>query len=325
MSYARLSRECARLEPRAPFGNFHAALPYMALNRPEEARSILQRAVDAKADNFFIHVLLHGLAFLDSNADEMQRQLKWSEGKPSEYALLRAGMNAAAAHGQMQKAGELMQRSVQGSERLGFKGAMAQTQAIWALTQAEVGNAPKARESAASSAALARGRDSLEPAAVALAMAGDGSRAQAITEELDRRFPTDTLLHQVSIPVVQALSELERKAPEKAIQALRATTPYELGSVQGLLPIYIRGQAYLQAKRGAEAGAEFQKVVDHRGISPTAPVHSLAKLGLGRAYVMTGDTSKARAAYQDFFALWKDADPDIPILNEAKAEYAKLQ
>jgi serine/threonine protein kinase/tetratricopeptide (TPR) repeat protein len=320
-----IANECARLEPGAPFGYFHAALPYMALNRPEEARSILQRAVDAKADNFFIHVLLYGLAFLDSNADEMQRQMKWSEGKPSEYALVRVGMNAAAAHGQMQKAGELMQRSVQGSERLGFKGATAQTQAIWALRQAEVGNAPKARESAASSAALARGRDSLEPAAVALAMAGDGSRAQAITEELDHRFPADTLLHQVSIPVVQALIELEHKAPEKAIQTLQATTLYELGSVQGLLPIYIRGQAYLGAKRGAEAAAEFQRIVDHRGISPTAPVHSLAKLGQGRAYVMTGDAAKARAAYQDFLALWKDADPDIPILKEAKAEYAKLQ
>ncbi len=320
-----IANECARLEPGAPFGYFHAALPYMALNRPEEARSILQRAVDAKADNFFIHVLLYGVAFLDSNADEMQRQLKWSEGKPSEYALLRVGMNAAAAHGQMQKAGELMQRSVRGSERLGFKGAMAQTQSIWALAQAEVGNALQARESAASSAVLARGRDSLEPAALALAMAGDGSHAQAITEELDRRFPADTLLHQVNIPIVQALIELERKAPEKAIEALQTTAPYEMGSIQGLLPIYIRGQAYLQAKRGTEAEAEFQKVVGHRGISPTAPVHSLAKLGLGRAYTMTGDTSKARAAYQDFLALWKDADPDIPILKEAKAEYAKLQ
>ena len=119
--------------------------------------------------------------------------------------------------------------------------------------------------------------------------------------------------------------ELEGKAPEKAIEALQAATPYELGTAQGLLPIYIRGQAYLQAKRGAEAAAEFQKIVDHRGITPTFPEHSLAKLGLGRAYRLTGDSAKARAAYQDFFALWKDADPDVPILKEAKAEYAKLQ
>jgi tetratricopeptide (TPR) repeat protein len=129
----------------------------------------------------------------------------------------------------------------------------------------------------------------------------------------------------VSIPVVRALIELEGNAPEKAVAALQAATPYELGTAQGLLPIYIRGQAYLRAKRGAEAAAEFQKIVDHRGIAPTLTEHSLAKLGLGRAYRITGDTAKARAAYQDFFALWKDADPDIPILKEAKAEYAKLQ
>ena len=320
-----IANECIRIEPGAPFGYFHAALPYMALNRPEEARSILQRAVDAKADNFFIHILLYRLAFLNSDGEGMQRQLKWSEGKPSEHYLLRVAMIAAAADGEMEKAGELLQRSAQGSERLGFKGATAQTQAIGALMQAEVGNAPKARESAASSAALARGRENLEPAALALAMAGDASHAQAITEELDRRFPADTLLHQVSIPCVRALIELNRKAPEQALQVLQATTPYEKGSMQGLLPVYIRGQAYLQAKRGAEAAAEFQKIVDHRGISPEAPVHSLAKLGLGRAYVMTGDTAKARAAYQDFFALWKDADPDVPILKEAKAEYAQLK
>jgi tetratricopeptide (TPR) repeat protein len=106
---------------------------------------------------------------------------------------------------------------------------------------------------------------------------------------------------------------------------LQATTPYELGVVQGLLPIYIRGQAYLQAKRGADAAAEFQKIIDHRGIDSSFPVHSLAKLGLGRAYAMTGDSAKARAAYQDFLALWKDADPDVPILQQAKAEYEKLR
>ena len=319
-----LASEFTRLEPHAPFGYFHAARPYMALNRPEEARSILQQAVDAKADNFFIHLLLYELAFLNSDADEMQRQLKWSEGKPTEYALLRAAADAAHAHGQIQKASELMQRSVQISERLGFKGATAQTQAIWALTQAEIGNTSKARELAASSAALARGRDNLRLAASALALAGDASRAQAIAEELGRRFPDDTALHQVNIPVVQALIALDRKTPEAAIQALQSTTTYELGSSHALFPIYVRGLAYLQAKRGAEAVAEFQKIVDRRGVSPLASAHSLAKLGQGRAYVMTGDTAKARAAYQDFFALWKDADPDVPVLKEAKAEYERL-
>ena len=320
-----LANEFTRLEPNAPFGYFHAALPYMALNRPEEAQSLMQRAVDAKADNLFAHNLMYQLAFLNGDADGMQRQMKWSEGKPGEYLLLNEAAIVAVAHGQMQKAGEFMQRSVQVSDRLGFKGTTADTQAHWAVTQAEVGNASKARELAASSSASVHGRRNMGSVAVALAITGDVSRSQTIMDDLGHRFPDDTIVHEVNIPCVRALGELNRKAPEKAIEALKAATPYELGANQGLFPIFVRGLAYLQAKRGSEAAAEFQKIVDHRGILPTYPEHSLAKLGLGRAYAMTGDAARARAAYQDFFALWKDADPDIPILKEAKAEYAKLQ
>jgi tetratricopeptide (TPR) repeat protein/predicted Ser/Thr protein kinase len=320
-----MANECARLEPNAPFGYLHASLGYMGLNRLEEARSILKRAVEAKADNLFIHQNLLDLAFLGGDAAGMQQELKWSEGKPSEYLLLNEATAAAAAHGQIQKANELMQRSVQVSERLGFKGTTAVTEAGSALMQAEVGNAAKAKELCASSSTLASGRSNLELVAVALALSEDLSRAQAVTADLSRRFPADTLLHAVSIPMVQALAAMNRKAPNQAVELLQASAPYELGVAQGLLPIYIRGQAYLQARRGTEAAAEFQKIVDHPGIVPVGPEHSLAKLGLGRAYVMTGDAAKARAAYQDFFALWKDADSDIPILKEAKAEYAKLQ
>jgi eukaryotic-like serine/threonine-protein kinase len=320
-----LADEFTRLEPNSPFGYVHAAGSYMALDRLEEARSILQRAVDAKADNLFAHQMLYELAFLNGDDDGRQRQLKWSEGKPSEYLLLNEATSVAAVHGQMQKADDLMQRSVQVSDRLGFKETTADTQSAFALTQAEVGNASKAKELAASSSALAHGRSNLESVALALAMTGDVSRSQTIADDLGHRFPDDTLLHQVNIPCVRALIELNRKNPGAAIQSLQVTTPYELGNAVGLFPIYVRGLAYLQAKRGAEAAAEFQKIVDHRGIAPVGSEHSLAKLGLGRAYVLTGDAAKARAAYQDFFALWKDADPDVPVLKEAKAEYAKLQ
>ena len=321
----QMANECTRLEAVAPFGYVHAGVSYLAMNRLEEARSVLQRSIDVKADNPFIHALLFDVAFLGDDADGMQRQLKLIEGKPSEYFVLNTATFAAASRGQMKKAGELLQRSTQVSERAGFKGTTADTEARSALINAEVGNFAKARELAASSTALARSRRNLEPVAIALAMTGDASRAQAITEELDHRFPSDTLLHQTRIPCVRALIDLGRKAPDQAIQELQATTPYELGVSQGLVTIYIRGQAYLQAKRGAEAAAEFQKIVDHRGIDSTFVEHPLAKLGLGRAYAMTGDTAKARAAYQDFLALWKDADPDVPILKEAKAEYEKLR
>src|SRR5580692_2558209 len=319
-----LANESSRLEPVSPYGYLHAAIAYLALNRLEEARSVLQRAIDEKADNLFVHQLLYDLAFMNGDADAMQREMKWSEGKSSEYLLLNEATAAAASHGQMQKAGELMQRSVQVSDRLGFKGTTADTQAGSAVTLAEVGNVSKAKELAASSSASVHERVNMELAAIALAMTGDMNRSQAIMDDLGRRFPDDTLLHQVFIPVVRALIELDHKAPDKAIQALQSATPYELGTVPGFLPIYVRGLAYLQAKRGAEAAAEFQKIIDHRGIDPPTPEHSLAKLGLGRAYVIAGDTAKARAAYQDFFALWKDADPDVPLLKEAKAEYEHL-
>jgi tetratricopeptide (TPR) repeat protein len=321
----QMANETIRLEPAAPFGYLQAGFGHMALNRLEEARTLAQRAVDMKADNHYVHALLFDVAFLNGDNDGMREQVKWSEGKPGEYYLLNFSVNAAASHGQMKKADELIQRSVQVSNRVGFKETTSETQAAWALQQAEVGNVTKARELAAASAALARTQANLAPATVALAMTGDGNRAQAFMDELNHRFPADTILHRVNIPCVQALIGLNRNAPQQAIQALQAATPYELGINLGLLPIYIRGLAYLKARRGAEAAAEFQKIIAHRGVAPTFPEHSLARLGLGRAFVITGDRAKATATYQDFFALWKDADPDIPILKEAKAEYAKLQ
>jgi eukaryotic-like serine/threonine-protein kinase len=320
-----LANESTRIEPAAPFGYLHAGLAYIALNRTEESRSLMQKALNAKADNLFVHQQLYDLAFLSGDADGMQQQVKWSEGKPSEYLLLNEATNVAAAHGQLKKADELMQRSVQVTDRLGFKGTTAATQGAMAVIQSEFGNSVKARELAASSASIVRNRGNLELVALALAMTGDLSHAQAIVDDLGHRFPDDSVVRQVTTPCVRALTELQRKAPEPAVQALDAVKLYEMGTAVAFLPTYLRGQAYLQAKRGTDAAAEFQKIVDHRGINPTGVEHSLAKLGLGRAYVITGDTAKARAAYQDFLALWKDADPDIPILKEAKAEYAKLQ
>src|SRR6202142_1520627 len=224
-----LATECTRLESSAPFGYFHTAVPYMALNRFEEARSLMHSAVAAKADNMFIHQLLFDLAFLNHDSDVMQQQLKWAEGKSSEYFLSAESANLTAASGQMRKAQELMEHSVQVTDRLGYKDTSANTHASWALTEAEVGNAPKAREFAAASMSEARGRGNLEAAAIALAMSGDAARAQALVDDLSHRYPSDTLLHSVSMPEVAALIALNRKAPGQAIDALRAATPYELG------------------------------------------------------------------------------------------------
>ena len=169
-------------------------------------------------------------------------------------------------------------------------------------------------------------------AAFALALSGDSSRAQALANDLERRFPEDTSVWFAYLPELRALLALERGDPSKSIDLLQVAIPYEFGtprsSIHGffgaLYPMYVRGEAYLAAHEGAEAAAEFQKILDHRGIVVSDPIGALARLQLGRAFALSGDKTKARTAYQDFLTLWKDADPDIPILKEAKAEYAKL-
>ncbi len=319
-----LANDFTRLEPAAPFGYAHAAGAYMALNRFDEARSTLQRSVDEKADNLFIHQALYRLASVNGDNDGMQKELKWAEGKPSEYLLLFEAAWLAAARGQMQKANGLAERSFQATDQTGFKESTADNKAWWAVLQAEVGNATKARELATASFSISHGRGNLSAVALALAITGDGARAESVIGDLGHRFPDDTLLHSVYIPAVNACVAMNRKKPEEALTDLESATPYQYGGYVGMLPNYLRGLAYLQAKQGPSAAAEFQNIVERRGINPTDPVHPLATLGMARGYALSGDTAKAKAAYQDFLALWKDADPDVPIFKEAKAEYEKL-
>ncbi len=161
-----------------------------------------------------------------------------------------------------------------------------------------------------------------------MALSGDLRQAEALADDLAKRFPQDTLVNAVSLPLVRATMEIQQGNAPKAIELLQPATPYELGRRSGGVGpsvVYVRGQAYQRGGKGIEAAAEFQKILDHRGVFPTSPVHALAHLGLARAFALAGDTGKSRKAYQDFLALWKDADPDIPILQQAKAEYAKLK
>jgi eukaryotic-like serine/threonine-protein kinase len=168
-------------------------------------------------------------------------------------------------------------------------------------------------------------------AALALALAGDAARAQAMSNELSNRFSDDTIVHFNYLPTIHGLAALSRNDSSKAIEALQPTVPYEMGTPgagtfsPNLYPVYVRAQAYLAGHHGSEAAIEFQKILDHRGVVVNAPIGALAHLGLARAYLLRGDNPKARAAYQEFLTLWKDADPDVPIVKVAKAEYAKLQ
>jgi len=200
-------------------------------------------------------------------------------------------------------------------------------EAAAAVCDAVYGRAAEARKRAHVALELSKGRDVEYGAAFALAVAGDSAGSQSLADDLKKRFPEDTVVQFNYLPTIRAQLALTRNDPSKAIEALQAAAPYELGDVitgVSLHPVFVRGQAYLAGHQGVEAAAEFQKILDHRGIVFNDSIGALAHLGLARAYAMQGNTTKAKAAYQDFLTLWKDADPDIPILKQAKAEYAKL-
>jgi predicted Zn-dependent protease len=209
------------------------------------------------------------------------------------------------------------------------KEAAAAYQAAAALREVESGNREQARAEANAAVKLAPNRDVRAMAALALARAGDTAGAEKLAAELDKTFPLDTLVERYWLPTIRAAVALERKDPNRAIELLKVANTIELSEPSQftifLCPVYVRGEAYLMLHDGNRAAAEFQKFIDHRGVVMNFPWGALARLGLARAYALQGDTTKARAAYQDFLTLWKDADPDIPILKEAQAEYAKLK
>jgi eukaryotic-like serine/threonine-protein kinase len=196
------------------------------------------------------------------------------------------------------------------------------------LIEAEIGNPAGARKAVSETLSLTNDRYSRSAAAILLARTGDASGSEKLAAALASQFPNDTVLNSVWIPIARASTELRRNNPAKAVDLLESGRLYELGggpNPTSYWPNYVRGEAFLKAREGAKATAEYHKILDHRGVDPTNPLYTLASLGLGRAYALQGNTIKARTAYQDFFALWKDADPDIPLLKQAKAEYAKLK
>jgi tetratricopeptide (TPR) repeat protein len=235
--------------------------------------------------------------------------------------------DTAAYSGRLEKARAYYSQAVASAERAGEKEGAADYEATVALTEALFGNAEEARHRAASALRFSKGRDVQNGAALAQALTGEASRAQALADDLDKRFPEDTIVRFNYLPTVQARIALSHNDAPKSVEALETATPYELGDVGTgrLYPVYVRGLAYLTSHHGTEAAAEFQKIIDHRGIVLNSPVGALAHLGLARAFALQGDAAKSRAAYQDFLTLWKDADTDIPVLIAAKAEYAKLK
>jgi len=315
----------------------------VALQRFDEARRIIHEVHARKLDNLILHNALYALAFLGTDSATMAEQQQWFAGKTDyeNYGLALVSDTEAYA-GHVGRARELTKRAVDSAVRVDSREMGAVYLAIAAQREAAYGNPTKARRSAAEALKLAPTSSGAEAeAALAFAMAGDTARAESVTQDLGKRFPLDTQMQSVWLPAIRAQLALDRKNPTVALNALQAASPIELGqilfvlNISCLYPVYVRGEAYLAAGQGSAAAAEFQKILDHSGVVWNCWTGALAHLGVARANALQSRTSqgadadaardRALTAYKDFLRLWKDADPDIPILKQAKAEYAKVQ
>jgi serine/threonine protein kinase/tetratricopeptide (TPR) repeat protein len=297
------------------------------LNRFKEAREAFREAQAKNLDSPGLHVRLYGLASLQNDTAEMHQQEAYLAGNTA-YADVLDMLKAynAVYSGHLEESREFVRRAVTSTQRRGAHEQAGFCEVSGAVWESLFGNSGAATQLADTGLKFSKDRDVYYGASLALALAGDSVRAQHLADELSKRFPEDTVIRFNYLPTIQAQLALNISSAAKAIEYLQVADAYELGYVRGfsLYPVYLRGQAYLRAQKGGEAAAEFQKVLDHSGIVLNSPVRALARLGLGRAYAMQGDTARAKAAYQDFLTLWKDADPNIPILIAAKAEYVKL-
>jgi len=320
-----------RLEPNSAAFLSNMVWIQLALNRMEDARETLEQARTRKLDSLLLRLAAYEVAFLRNDRDTMQQQFASAVGRQREEDyLLSAQSDTEAYFGHLAEAEKLSRRAVESAIRADAKEVAALWQANAALREAEFGNIGSARQNALAALALAPGRDVRSVVTLTLARADERTQAQKLAESLSKDFPQNTILQGYWLPSIRAAIEISGKNTARALEILQTAGPYELGQSQpfqlGMLyPVYLRGQAYLFGHQGKEAEVEFQKIVDHRGIVLNFPLGALAHLQLARAYALQGNATKAKAAYQGFLTLWKDADSDIPILKQARAEYAKLQ
>jgi serine/threonine protein kinase/predicted Zn-dependent protease len=324
----REHQEAVRLDPNNAFSVENVGLTFLALDRFDEARSIFEQGLARRPDDALLHLGLYVLASLNGDNATMQRHMAWAMGKPQGEALffVLEGINSTY-YGKLAKARDFFQRSSLANQRENLKNNAASAQASAALWEAEYGDLKSAGKDAAAALAMEPGQAAKIVAALSLA-AKDWSHAEAIAAELNHRFPDGTLLNNVWLPTIRAKVALSRGDAAQAVKLMEVTRTYDLSETPPLpflYPTYVRGEVYLRARQPDAAAQEFQKILDHRGIAGASPVEALARLGLARSRAMSGNTAAAKTTYQDFLVLWKEADPDIPILKEAKAEYAKLK
>jgi len=322
--------ESQRLEPDV-IGYGDEAAIYLALNQPDKGEAAIREAEKANLGGDILHWVAYQIAFVKGDDAGMAQQVAWASGKPgTEDLMLSFQSDTEAYYGRLGKARDFTRRAVDAAVRADSKESAGLWRVNAAMREAEFGNAAVARQDVDTALALSSGKNVKLFSALALARSGETARAKTLVEELEKTYPTDTTLKVYWFPTIRAGIALSSNDASGAVETLEAASPYELGQPQQLqvgtlYPVYLRGQAYLALHNPAAAAAEFQRMIDHRGIIINFPLGALAHLGLARASAMSGDTAKAKSAYQDFLSLWKDADSGIPILQQAKAESAKLQ
>jgi len=328
------SDKIIRINPDDQFGYIERATSLIALGRLEEAKDTLRTASERGIEVPFSLIAQYDIAFLKADRSEMDRLvLKAQENSDAEIRMSDHEAGALAFAGRLQQARILSQHAIEAAQQTGYKERAGFFATRVALREAFYGNVQAARQWEKRARELGKGREVEYGAAFTLALAGASSEAEALANDLEKRFPEDTAVRFSYLPALSARLALNRHDPASAFEKLQRASHYELGSPRSavnaffgaMYPAYVRGEAYLAEHRGLEAAAEFQKILDHRGIVISDPIGALAHLQLGRAYLLAGDKVKAKSAYQDFLNLWKDADPDIPLFKRAKADYAKLQ
>jgi serine/threonine protein kinase/tetratricopeptide (TPR) repeat protein len=310
--------------------NLHGLLPYSQLanafaqlNRFEEAKATIEEAL-ARGQPIFVRSLIYRIAFVQGDRARMQQQIDGARGQPDEERMHYEEGRVAMFNGQISLAEKSFRRRIELAEQRDAKGAVAETKAEFAFWNSFFGNCKESKKSIADALAILRGEVTLNRSGIALAVCGETSQAQTLADEI--AAPKSRDVGSISIlPEMRAGIEISRSNPAKAVEILESTRILERGFGIPGSATYLRGIAYLRQNAGTEAMNEFQKILDRRGQFDTSPFFPLAHLGLARAAAIAGDTRKSRQAYQDFFALWKDADPDIPILIEAKKEYEKVK
>jgi tetratricopeptide (TPR) repeat protein len=314
-------QEAVRLDPRFAYPYSNQVPTFSYLDRFDEAKAVAARAFAQKVDSPAIHLYLLRVAYIQDDREEVKKQIQWLAGKAEEYLSLDTQATDAAVLGQLRKGQELLLRAAELARRQNLPDNAARFRAQEAQAEAQMGDCEAARSKARAAILPEQAPADTLAASLPLALCGDAAAAQKAAEQTSKRYPVDTLWNAVHLPSIRAAIELGRNQPDRAVELLQSAAPYERAFTYA---VYLRGLAYLRARKGAEAATEFQKILDHKGAN-WGPYYPLSYVGLARASVLSGDTARARKAYQDFLALWKDADPDLPILKEAQQEYAKLK